>query len=86
MARTTTDNDVLTRRLSDDFIQFKTSHHLPDDLESSIKSNFVFFLFYNFLILISERCNKSSSKTSTRSNATKTQMAIIFSRTNDIQR
>lgn len=32
---TTNDQDALARRLSDDFHQFKTSHHLPDDLESS---------------------------------------------------
>ena len=32
---TTNDQDALVRRLSDDFHQFKTSHHLPDDLESS---------------------------------------------------
>ena len=35
MAQPTTDHDVIARRLSDDFNQFKTSHHLPDDLESS---------------------------------------------------
>lgn len=35
MAQTTIDNDALAaRRLSDDFIQFRASHHLPDDLES----------------------------------------------------
>lgn len=31
---TNNDQDALARRLSDDFHQFKTSHHLPDDLES----------------------------------------------------
>ena len=38
MAQTTIDNDALAaRRLSDDFIQFRASHHLPDDLESSTR-------------------------------------------------
>jgi hypothetical protein len=37
MAQPTNENEAIVRRLSDDFIQFKTSHHLPDDLESSIK-------------------------------------------------
>ena len=44
MAKATTENDVLVRRLSDDFQQFKTSHHLPDDLESSTE-----FLTNNWL-------------------------------------
>lgn len=39
MARLTTENEVLARRLSDDFQQFKTIHHLPDDLESSKTRN-----------------------------------------------
>lgn len=47
MAQTTTDNEALARRLSDDFIQFKTSHHLPDDLESSIERNLTFFSGWN---------------------------------------
>ncbi len=84
MAQSANETDVLVRRLSDDINHFKTSHHLPDDLESSINSNFHFFLI--FFLSISDWCNQSSSKTSTRSYATKTKMAIIFPRTNDNQR
>ncbi len=89
MAQVANENDVLVRRLSDDFQQFKTSHHLPDDLESSknqFSSVFFFFKYFLFFLIISDWCDKSSSKTSTRSHATKTKMAIIFPRTNDIKR
>ncbi|CAF1042478.1 unnamed protein product [Adineta steineri] len=34
MAQTPNENEALVRRLSNDINQFKTSHHLPDDLES----------------------------------------------------
>jgi len=35
MAQPAIENDAIVRRLSDDIHQFRTSHHLPDDLESS---------------------------------------------------
>jgi len=44
MAQANNEHEAIVRRLSDDIIQFKTSHHLPDDLESSIKLNFFFDL------------------------------------------
>ncbi|CAF3438686.1 unnamed protein product [Rotaria sp. Silwood1] len=34
MTQPTQENEAIVRRLSDDIHQFKTSHHLPDDLES----------------------------------------------------
>jgi hypothetical protein len=46
MAEPNIESDALVRRLSNDIIQFKTSHHLPDDLESSINSKFNFFIEY----------------------------------------
>lgn len=36
MAQPTNENDNYVRRLSDDIHNFKASHHLPDDLESSM--------------------------------------------------
>ena len=35
MSQAPAENEALVRRLSNDLNQFKTSHHLPDDLESS---------------------------------------------------
>jgi hypothetical protein len=45
MAQSTNENDALVRRLSNEFIQFRTTHHLPDDLESSRSFLFVFEVF-----------------------------------------
>jgi hypothetical protein len=47
MAQAPNENtEALVRRLSDDFIQFKTSHNLPDDLESSIKIKILLLIFF----------------------------------------
>jgi hypothetical protein len=45
MAQSSNESEVLTRRLSDDITQFKTSHHLPDDLESSKDFSSLLFCF-----------------------------------------
>lgn len=58
MAQTTIENDALAvRRLSDDIIQFRTSHHLPDDLESSTFENFVLFLKTFYFVNNSDWCH-----------------------------
>jgi hypothetical protein len=86
MAQPTTDHDVTARRLSDDFIQFKTSHHLPDDLESSrIFAEDVVSLVAHFFPINSDGCHQSSAETSPRSDAAKTEMALVFPRANDFQ-
>jgi hypothetical protein len=43
MAQAPNETDAVVRRLSDDFQQFRTSHHLPDDLESSKEFSFIVF-------------------------------------------
>ena len=54
MAQSNNEHEALVRRLSDDIHQFKTNHHLPDDLESSLNSSLLFlkqiFLFVFSLV------------------------------------
>ena len=51
MTLSNNENEALVRRLSDDIHQFKTNHHLPDDLESSINSHFFTWSFFEYVPL-----------------------------------